>query len=216
MSARMVATGIITMIVAVLFSGQYLYPQPPTHDVLTNLLSQESSRHSLLTYTQHYIDNADERVQYTGTIFLQIESFRVDGCILTVNVVVQDRYVGSAEHKVRLGTKVIHDDLGRKADTYHYAYLLNLKFVDEAHIGATAARPSQLPDSTASICEEEKFCDLQWLTVAAKKPLILETRVLNGVLDFNEGVNQIMIPMTSQQTAQQTAKSIQNLAIACR
>ena len=216
MNSGMFATGIRMVLIGLFVSSQRLIPQSFPHDVLTNILSQESSRYSLLTYTQRYIDEANERVQYKGTIFLQIESFKLDGCILKIDVVVQDRYVGSEEHKLRLGTEVVHENLGQKMDTYRYAYYLDLKSLDDAHISPIAARPSQLPSNTMFVCEEETSCDVQWLKVVVKKPSILETRALNGLLDFNRAVDQITIPVTSQEVAQQSARSMQNLATACR
>jgi hypothetical protein len=204
------------VLIALFALSQRFDPQSPLHDSLKNILAQEITRHSVLTYSQRYLDSPNKIVQYKGTIFLQVKSFELDGCDLKINVVVQDSYVGSEQQKRRSGEDVSRQDLGHGTDTYRYAYHLNLKTAEVTQVDTVAARPVQLRNNTMFICEEERSCDLQWLRIATKKPSIAETRVTNIDQDFDQMVDQIAVPMTSRKVALQSAKSLQDLATACR
>ena len=204
------------VLVALFALSQRLDPQSPLHDSLKNILAQEITRHSVLTYSQRYLDSANKIVQYKGTIFLQVSSFELDGCDLKIDVVVQDSYVGSEQQRRRSGEDASHKDLGHGTDTYRYAYHLNLKTAEVARVDTVAARPAQLRKNTMLVCEEERSCDLQWLRIATKKPSIAETRIMNINQDFDQMVDQIAVPMTSREVALESAKSLQDLAAACR
>ena len=204
------------VLIALFALSQRLDPQSPLHDSLKNILAQEITRHSVLTYSQRYLDSANKIVQYNGTIFLQVKSFELDGCDLKIDVVVQDSYVGSEQRKRRSGEEASHENLGHGTDTYRYAYHLNLKTAEVARVDTVAARPAQLRKNTMFICEEERSCDLQWLRVATKKPSIAETRIMNINQDFDQMVDQIAVPMTSREVALESATSLQDLVSACR
>jgi hypothetical protein len=216
MNSSIVTTRNELVLIALFALSQRLDPQSLLHDSLKNILAQEITRHSVLTYSQRYIDAANKLVQYRGTIFLQVKSFELDGCDLKINVIVQDSYVGSEQQKRRSGEDVSYKDLGRGTDTYRYAYHLNLKTAEVAQVDTVAARPVQLRKNTMFLCEEERSCDLQWLRIATKKPSITETRIMNIDQDFDQMVDQIAVPMTSREVALQSAKSMQDLAAACR
>ena len=143
MNSSIVTTRNELVLIALFALSPRLDPQSLLHDSLKNILAQESTRHSVLTYSQRYIDAANKLVQYTGTIFLQVKSFELDGCDLKIRVVVQDSYVGS-EQKQRSGEDVNRKDLGRGTDTYRYAYHLNLKTAEVTQVDTVTARPAQL------------------------------------------------------------------------
>jgi hypothetical protein len=216
MNSSIVLTRNELVLIALLALSQRLDPQSFLHDPLKNILTQESTRHSLLTYSQRYIDDANKFVQYKGTIFLQVKSFELDGCDLEINVIVQDTYLGSEQQKRRSGEDVNYKDLGHGRDTYRYAYHLNLQTADVAQVDTVAARPVQLRSNTEFVCEEEKSCNLQWLRITTKRPSIAETRIMNVDQDFDQMVDQIAVPMTSREVAVQSAKSLQDLVAACR
>ena len=216
MNSRIIATRNEFVLIGLLAFSSRLDPQSFLHDSLKNILAQESTRHSVLTYSQRYLDAANKVVQYKGTIFLQVKSFELNDCDLKIDVIVQDSYVGSEQPKRRSGEDVSHKDLGRGKDTYHYAYHLNLKTAEVSQVDTVAARPVQLRKNTMFACEEERSCDLQWLRVATKKPSIAETRVMNIDQDFDQMVDQIAVPMTSREVALQSAKSLLDLVAACR
>jgi hypothetical protein len=218
MNSSIVTTRNELVLIALLALSQRLDPQTLLHDSLKNILTQESTRHSVLTYSQRYLDAANRIVQYKGTIFLQVKSFELDGCDLKIDVVVQDSYVGSEKQKQQQqsGEDVNRKDLGRGTDTYRYAYHLNLKTAEVVQVDTVAARPAQLRKNTLFICEEERSCDLQWLRIATKKASIAETRIMNIDQDFDQMVDQIAVPMTSREVALQSAKSLQDVVAACR
>jgi hypothetical protein len=216
MNSNIVGTRNELVLIALFALSQRLDPQSLLHDSLKNILAEEITRHSVLTYSQRYLDDENKIVQYKGTIFLQVKSFELDGCDLKIHVVVQDSYVGSEQQKRRSGEDVGHKDLRHGTDSYRYAYHLNLKTAEVNQVDTVAARPAQLRKNTFFVCEEERSCDLQWLRIATKKPSITETRVKNIDQDFDQMVDQIAIPMTSREVALESAKSLQNLAAACR
>lgn len=215
MNSSIVTTRNELVLIALLAVSQRLDPQSLLNESLKNILAQESTRHSVLTYSQRYVDAANKLVRYKGTIFLQVKSFELDGCDLKIDVIVQDNYVGS-EQKQRSGEDVNRKDLGHGTDTYHYAYHLNLKTAEVTQVDTVAARPAQLRKNTMFLCEEEKSCDLQWLRVTTKKPSIAETRIMNIDKDFDQMVDLIAVPMTSHEVALQSAKSLQDMVAACR
>ena len=123
MNSSIVTTRNELALIALLALSQRLDPQSSMHDPLKNILAQEGTRHSVLTYSQRYIDAANKLVEYKGTIFLQVKSFELDGCDLKIDVIVQDSYVGSEQQKRRSSEDVSHKDLGHGTDTYRYSYI---------------------------------------------------------------------------------------------
>jgi hypothetical protein len=186
------------------------------NDALAKLLAEESRKWSLLTYSQLYIYDKNEPVQYTGTVFLQIDSFALHECELNIGVVVQDHYVGVKEQRRRFGAGTVRKQTGSKINTFHYSYQLSLKNLEAARIDTVFARPRQLDENTRLSCQEEVSCNLPWLRVAARRPSIKETRILNGFEDVNQGVNQMVIPMTSNDRASKLAKALTDSTISCR
>ena len=77
MNSSIVTTRNELVLIALLALSPRLDPQSLLHDSLKNILAQESTRHSVLTYSQRYIDTANKLVQYKGTIFLQVKSFEL-------------------------------------------------------------------------------------------------------------------------------------------
>ncbi|HMF53273.1 MAG TPA: hypothetical protein VK593_02910 [Edaphobacter sp.] len=180
---------------------------------LIRLLDIEKSEHSLLTYSQHYLDKENDEVEYTGTIYFQIESFVLDHCTLTVNVLVQDRYSG-AETKKRHAQE-IKSLLPLRSFTYRYAYQIDLSKLEGMRAEPVEARPYQLLGNTGFACRENTACHLQWLRLEASGPMIREKRELDGLLDFNQPVKDIAIPIASHDSATQIAKTFDQLTATC-
>src|SRR6266481_625402 len=80
-------------LVALLTIAKGICSESVANDALAGLLTEEHKKWSLLTYSQLYVYDRNEPVQYTGTVFLQIDSFALHGCELNIGVVVQDQYV---------------------------------------------------------------------------------------------------------------------------
>jgi len=195
--------------------GNGLYSENLDHDALQKLLTEESKRWSVLSYSQLYIYGKSEPVQYTGTVFLKIGSFSLDDCELKISVVVQDKYVGTEEQRRSFGGAPIHKETRKLSESYQYSYRMNLNDVDPARIDTPFSRPAQLLENTKLSCSEEKSCNLAWVRVVTRRPSIAETRVVDGFEDVNEMTRQMILPMTSKEVASQIAKVLQNSATAC-
>jgi hypothetical protein len=203
-------------LVALLTITKGICSESVANDALNRLLTEEHERWSLLTYSQLYVYDRNEPVQHTGTVFLQIDSFALHGCELNIGVVVQDQYVSVEEHKRRFSAGTVRKQIGPRINTFHYSYQLSLKNIDAAKIDTVFARPRQLDVNTRLSCQEEVSCNLPWLRVTARRPSIQETRILNGFEDVNQGVNQMAIPMTSNDRASTLAKALTDATISCR
>ena len=191
-----------------------LNSQSLDHEDLAKVLTEETTRHSTLTYTQHYIADDNQAVEYSGTLYLQIESMTLHDCDLKMSVIVQDRNVGTEQKREHLTAKTVQ--LGQRSVTYHYTYQLNRAAFQNLKVDLMQGRPSQLHDHTGSVCEEDKSCTLPWLRIQTAKPAIKQTRVVSGILDFDQEVNSIAIPMTSHEIALQAVASFESLTTACQ
>ena len=200
-------------LLALLVLDGALNSQSLEHEDLAKVLTEETTRHSTLTYTQHYIADDNQAVEYSGTLYFQIESIALHGCDLKMNVVVQDRNVGTEQKRGALTEKTVQ--LGQRSATYRYTYQLNKAALQNLKVAPMQGRPSQLRDHTGSRCEEDKSCSLPWLHIQTEKLVIKETRSVNSLLDFDQEVNSIAIPMSSHEIALQAAASLESLAAAC-
>ncbi|HTF66164.1 MAG TPA: hypothetical protein VK638_26100 [Edaphobacter sp.] len=195
-----------------LTAGNLLIGQSTNHENLTKLLKVETEAYSLLTYSQHYLDHDNQPVEYAGTLYLQIESFVLNDCELKLNVVVQDKYSGTEQQQKHINQAKL--SIGQKSFTDRYVYQLNLKDL-EIHLDSVFARPAQLRNNTGFVCQEDKYCRLQWLHIRTAAPKIRETRISNGFVDFDQPVNEITIPVTSHEVAMQSAKAFESVAASC-
>jgi hypothetical protein len=212
--SRMLKLPYKAVLIALLGMGTRVHGVSATHDELRKALAEETERWSVLTYSQLYIYDKNEPVQYTGTVYLKIDSFSLEECDLKISVVVQDKYVGTEDQRQRFG-KTVHKETKPKSDSYRYSYQLRLDEIDPVHVRTVLARPTQLIENTSLSCKEEKACILPWLQVVTRKRSISESRVMNGFEDVNQTVSQMLIPMTSSGVASQLAKILQNSATGC-
>jgi len=180
---------------------------------LLSLLNAEKANYSLLTYSQHYADKDNNAVEYTGTLYLQLESFSLENCTLILNVVVQDRYTGKEEQRKHL--RKIEALPKLLSSNYRYSYRVNLKDTLELLAVPVEGRPSQFLANTGFACKESAACKLEWLNLKAANPTIKETREFDGLVNFNQAVKAIEIPMTSHDAALKIATSIEHLAETC-
>jgi hypothetical protein len=203
------------VLVALLAMGTSVHCEDATQDEVRKVLAEEAERWSVLTYSQLYIYDKNEPVQYTGTVYLKIGSFSLEECDLKISVVVQDKYVGAEEQRQRFSGKIIHEETRPKSDSYRYSYHLSISDIDPAQVRTILTRPAQLLENTRLSCKEERACNLPWLQVVTKKRSISETRVMNGFEDINQMVSQMVIPITSDSVASQLVKVLQNATTGC-
>ncbi|HTF64524.1 MAG TPA: hypothetical protein VK638_17715 [Edaphobacter sp.] len=172
--------------------------EPPR---LNELLRLERESPTVLTYSQLSIYDKGEAVQYRGIVFLHLDSFATQGCDLAAAVTVQERYVAAEDRKKGFAGGVVHRQTAEIIDTYHYKYKLNLKEISPAGITTIIARPFQLKDDTRLSCSEIKTCTLHWLRIGNESPLVLETRIKNGFEDINTKTREMLIPMSTNDSA---------------
>jgi hypothetical protein len=196
-----------------LASENTLSSQSDHQQDLKSILVSEQQRYSLLTYSQHYRGHDNQAVDYSGTLYLRIESFSLDDCNLKINVVVQDNYSGSEKQQRHLHQTTLQT--GKQSFTDRYTYQLNLKDFDSIEPEPISARPTQLHNDTGFVCQEDKACRLQWLRIKVAKPKIREIRIWNGFVAFDKPVSEITIPLTSSEIASQLAKTLENITISC-
>ena len=200
-------------LLALLVLDSALSSQSLDHEDLAKLLTEETTRHSTLTYSQHYIADDNQAIEYSGTLYLQIESITLLGCDLKLSVVVQDTSVGTEHKREHFSEKAV--PLGQRSSTYHYTYQFNRVALQNLKASPMQGRPSQLRDHTGLVCEEDKACNLPWLHIQTAKPVIKATRVTNGLLDFDQEVDNIVVPMSSHEMTMRAATSLEGLAAAC-
>jgi hypothetical protein len=192
--------------------SEILFSENAADSELVKLLVDESKTWSVLTYSQLYIYDKKDPFQYTGTVFLQINSFGIHDCELKLGVEVQDNFVAEDERPRRRQKAPRTSPI---SNTFHYSYALNLKEVDPKHIDTVFTRPRQLDENTRLSCHEEPACNISWLRVTTVPSLIKEQRILNGFLDVNQVVNEMLVPVSSNDRASQLAIALRNSALAC-
>ena len=204
-----------TLILAFLaLSHSRLSAQTPL-DTLNNLVSKEQGDPTVLSYSQLSIYEKGEAVQFKGTIYLHIDSFALQDCHLTAAVTVQERYTGAEDVKKGFSGKVVHKETGEIIDTYHYRYTLNLKEISPTAITTVIGRPFQLADDTRLSCSEAKACNLHWIKVGSESPVVIETRVKNSFEDINTKARQMLIPMSTPDTASRFQEVLKTVTHSC-
>ena len=120
-----------------------------------------NSDHALLTYSQHYIDDNNNSVEYSGTLYAKVESATLLGCKLKLNVLVQDRFTGTESRRKHFS--VVTSPVRPDFSTYRYSYQVDLKDTPDLKIDPILGRPSQLLKGTGFACQEDPACMIQWL-----------------------------------------------------
>lgn len=179
-----------------------------------NSLEAETSKWTVLTYTQRFTDDEKEQVTYTGTLFLQLTSVSLSSCDLKLAVRVQDKYTGTTIGQKARSVK--RTELAPKTQTFTYTYLLRLGDLQQLETAALQGRPAQFQARTGYACDGNSSCVIPWLDVKLPEARIKETRDADSFTDFDEMVKEIDIPMSSRQAAQEAATQLTALASECR
>ena len=130
----------------------------PEGGELLKFIASEQQRGSVLTYSQSYVDDQNERVSYNGTLYAGIHLFKLDECKVTARVAIEDRYSGAIEHR-SLG-RVRLEHTGELKDDTVYEYRFNLGDLSADGVHALRAIPAQLNINTRVQCEEDRSCTL--------------------------------------------------------
>jgi len=182
----------------------------PEGGELLKFIASEQQRGSVLTYSQSYVDDQNERVSYNGTLYEGIPLFKLDECKVTARVAVEDRYSGAIEHR-SLG-RVRLEHTGELKDDTVYEYRFNLGELSADGVHALRAVPGQLNINTRVQCEEDRSCTLDWIQITAPNRNIAETSTANGIQEVDSRAASMVLPMASSELAGQAAKLF-NVAI---
>jgi hypothetical protein len=185
----------------------------PQAGELLKFIASEQQRGSVLTYSQAYLDDQNERVSYNGTLYAGIRLFEIDECKVTARVAVEDRYSGAIEHR-GLG-RVRLEHTGELKDDTVYEYRFNLGHLSAGGVLALRAVPGQLNINTRVQCEEDRSCTLSWIQITAPNRNIAETSTVNGIQDVDSRAASMVLPMASSELADQAAKLFAAAIQAC-
>jgi hypothetical protein len=186
---------------------------PPEGGELLSFIASEQQHGSVLTYTQSYTDDQHERVSYSGTLYAGIHAFKLDDCEMMARVAVEDRYSGTIGR--RSFGRVHLEQTGELTDDTVYEYRLSLGDLSPDWVHAISAVPAQLNINTSFRCQEDSFCNLQWIHITAPAPKMAETRTVNGLQNLDSRVTSIVLPVSSQELAVRGARLFSALIRAC-
>jgi hypothetical protein len=185
----------------------------PEGGELLAFIASEQQRGSVLTYTQSYTDDQGERVSYTGTLYTGIRALKLDKCQMMAGVAVEDRYSGTIGHH-RFG-RVQVEHTGDLTDDSAYEYGVDLSELSPDRVLAVRAVPPDLNIDTIVRCQEDRFCNLDWIQITTAVPIVAETRTVNGFQNLNLRVRSMVLPISSQESAVQGAKLFSALIRTC-
>jgi hypothetical protein len=185
----------------------------PEGGELLKFIASEQQRGSVLTYSQSYVDDQNERVSYNGTLYEGIHLFKLDECEVTARVAIEDRYSGAIEHR-SLG-RVRLEHTGELKDDTVYEYRFNLGELSADGVHAVRAIPAQLNINTRVQCEEDRSCTLSWIQITAPNRNIEETSTVNGIQEVDSRAVSMVLPMASAELADQAAKLFSAAIRAC-
>jgi hypothetical protein len=186
----------------------------PEVKAVIDFISAEERLGALLHYSQSYLDDHNERVVYSGTLYTAIREFTVDGCQVKVRVDVQDRFSGSIAKHNKLSPDRVENTGSLVDDTVHeYDFALN----DLAGEGISdyIARPQYLLNGTGFQCEENAKCDLDWIRLTATRPAIEAREIDNGIQYSDVKTPAIALPVSGASSARSGAKLFRDAARAC-
>jgi hypothetical protein len=210
---NLVRRAVFVLIIAKLSSVNAGAQMTPEGGALLNFIASEQQHGSVLTYSQSYVDDENERVSYNGTLYAGIHLFKLDECKVMARVTVQDRYSGAIEHK-KLG-RVRLEQTGELVDDSVYEYRFSLSELLPDAVHALGAVPGQLNINTSVRCEEDRSCKLSWIQVTAPNGEIAETRTVNGIQNLDSKASSVVLPMASLEAAAQAAKLFSLAIRAC-
>jgi hypothetical protein len=206
---------IFVLLIITQVSRPNLYSQMSSEGgALLEFIASEQQHGSVLTYSQSYIDDQNEQVSYTGTLYTGIQLFKLDGCKVMARVAVEDRFSGATDHKSGFG-RVHTERTGYLTDDTVYEYRFSLSELSVDGIHDLLAMPAQLNVNTSVRCEEDRSCNLSWLRLIAPHGAIAETRTVNGIQDKDSRVTSIVLPMVSPEIAANAAKLFSGAVRAC-
>jgi hypothetical protein len=174
---------------------------------LLDAFEAEEKLGAYIFYSQSFIDKENKKASYRGSIYGSIQRFHVAGCELKLDIALQDYFSGT----------VGKNQTGRLLDSYLYSVTFTLTRAIADSLTLSEARPIQLGGKTNSICPEKPSCSFTWLTVHADRPVIRESTMTNGILNFNGRTDHFQAPLSSGEAGEELIRKMRELAEAqCR
>lgn len=169
---------------------------------LLDAVEAEEKLGTYVFYSQSFIDKENEKATYRGSIYGAIKAFYVSACELRLDIALQDYFSGT----------VGKNETARLLDSTLYSVRFTLTREIANALTLSEARPIQLSENTNPTCSEKPSCNFTWLVVHAKRPVIRESRMTNGLVDFSGWTDHFQAPLSSAETGKQLIRKIQALA----
>ena len=162
----------------------------------------EEKRGASVPYTQAFVDTANQKTFYTGSIYGAINTIKVNECQMQLDFIVADSFSGVVGKRP---TGHLQD-----SSSYSITFSLTSEIADDLRL--IKARPTQLRFSTHAVCSDGSACAFTWLQIKTKNLEIKETMITNDAVDFQGTVNHILIPLSSADFGDQLIGLFQSFA----
>jgi hypothetical protein len=175
----------------------------PLRDPATALLrdaEEEARRGTYIFYTQAYKDQHKEKVSLHGSVYGVLRDVKVEGCDLDATVQVFDLFSGFVGERPE----------AERQDLTEYS--IHFRISSGVAASVFQARPSQLAHSMHSQCDGDGSCTFNWIRIRSSRPLMRERIVLNHSITFDGAVSEVLVPVSSKETADQLIRDLENVA----
>jgi hypothetical protein len=156
-------------------------------------IESEEKRGVSVLYTQGFVDAANQKTFYSGSIYGAINAIKVNECQMQLDFIVADSFSGVVGKR----------PTGHLQDSSSYSITFSLTIEIADNLRLIEARPIQLRLSTHAVCSDGSSCAFTWLQIKTKNLEIKETRITNDAVDFQGTVNHILIPLSSADSGNQ-------------
>jgi len=164
---------------------------------LSSALLSNSTLPDLLTYSQNYIDDDDEVVNYKGTFFLSLSSISVDeSCLLHIDIRGQDRYEGLVRHHSRFRGKLQLEIVEPTVESIEYLITVLLRPEVALQWGTKHAPPVRLENANTQ-CVDHKDCSLDWLSIDSDRKSLHMLHLEDSFLIHDTDVSAADIPVAA-------------------
>jgi hypothetical protein len=164
---------------------------------LSSALLSNSTLPDLLRYSQNYIDDDDEVVNYKGTFFLSLSSISVDeSCLLHIDIRGQDRYEGLVRHHSRFRGKLQLEIVEPTVESIEYLITVSLRPEVALQWGTKHALPVRLENANTQ-CADHKDCSLDWLSIDSDRKSLHMLYLENSFRIHDTDVSAADIPVAS-------------------
>ena len=166
---------------------------------LLDALQAEEHAGTYLFYTQSYVDSDNKPVAYNGSVYGFIKDAKLNGCTLTIEFIVADRYSGVVKKQP---TGPLEDD-----ESYSAAIPLTASLASS--LSLVEGPPVAISNGRNSVCASRPSCAFTWLKIIANDSSIRETKSTNGLLDFAGNTKTFFLPISTADAGKNLIQRIQ-------